>query len=152
MGESCMLETYHEGVCGCFEVTAAMVQKGEMWSFLKPRNGLSRSCYVIKESGQQESGSTSDVHVADACNKEADEVGGNQVGNDLANKFTLSFASKLIPMYVTKVTLQKLESNVLNGADYNVWFPLASVPEVNDQMNNYIYGYFIGKRLAFPVV
>ncbi|GJV62118.1 hypothetical protein Tco_1468218 [Tanacetum coccineum] len=73
------------------------------------------SCYDIKESGQQESGSTFDVHVADACNKEADQA-----------------------------TLRKLEANVRNGADYDVWLPLASVHEVNDRMNNYLYGYFIG--------
>nr|GEW14773.1 hypothetical protein [Tanacetum cinerariifolium] len=40
---------------------------------------------VIKESGKQESGSTSHVHVADAHNKEADQVGGDRVGNDPAN-------------------------------------------------------------------
>ncbi|GJT07354.1 ribonuclease H-like domain-containing protein [Tanacetum coccineum] len=43
-------------------------------------------------------------------------------------------------------------SNVPNGADYEVWLPLASVQEVNYCIKNSLYGYFIGKRLAFPVV
>nr|GEU83346.1 calcium-dependent protein kinase 7 [Tanacetum cinerariifolium] len=43
-------------------------------------------------------------------------------------------------------------ANVPNGADYDFWLPLASVHEVKDRMKNSIYGYFIGKRLAFPVV
>ncbi|GJS83759.1 zinc knuckle CX2CX4HX4C containing protein [Tanacetum coccineum] len=42
--------------------------------------------------------------------------------------------------------------NVPDDADYDVWLPLASVHEVNDRMKNSLYGYFIGKRLAFPVV
>nr|GEW87038.1 ribonuclease H-like domain-containing protein [Tanacetum cinerariifolium] len=46
----------------------------------------------------------------------------------------------------------KLEENVPNDANYDVWLPLASVHEVNDRVKNSLYGYFIGKRLAFPVV
>ncbi|GKA22163.1 zinc knuckle CX2CX4HX4C containing protein [Tanacetum coccineum] len=42
--------------------------------------------------------------------------------------------------------------NVPDDADYDVWLPLASVHEVNDKMKNSMYVYFIGKRLAFPVV
>nr|GEZ75160.1 hypothetical protein [Tanacetum cinerariifolium] len=33
-----------------------------------------------------------------------------------------------------------------------IMLPLASIHEVNDRMKNALYGYFIGKRLAFPVV
>ncbi|GKA20267.1 hypothetical protein Tco_0700256 [Tanacetum coccineum] len=43
-------------------------------------------------------------------------------------------------------------ANVPNHVDYDHWLPLASVDEVNDRMKNYLYGYFIGKMLAFPVV
>nr|GEW71798.1 hypothetical protein [Tanacetum cinerariifolium] len=57
---------------------------------------------VIKESGQQESGCTSHVHVADAHNIEADQVGGDRVvkkkksgGNNGSTKnFTFSVKSK----------------------------------------------------------
>ncbi|GKC46572.1 kinase-like domain-containing protein, partial [Tanacetum coccineum] len=36
--------------------------------------------------------------------------------------------------------------------DYLVWLPLASIHKVNDRMKNSPYGYFIGKRLVFPIV
>ncbi|GJW40856.1 hypothetical protein Tco_0066701 [Tanacetum coccineum] len=36
-----------------------------------------------------------------------------------------------------------------NGGDQ---FPLALVHKVNDRMKNFLYVYFIGKRLAFPVI
>nr|GEZ09354.1 zinc knuckle CX2CX4HX4C [Tanacetum cinerariifolium] len=44
------------------------------------------------------------------------------------------------------------EANVPNDPDYDVWLPLDLVHEVNDKMKNFLYGYFISKRLAFPVV
>ncbi|GJU38139.1 hypothetical protein Tco_1186493 [Tanacetum coccineum] len=42
-----------------------------------------------------------------------------------------------------------------NGGDQDanesdVWLPLTLVHKVNDRMKNSLYGYFIGKRLAFP--
>ncbi|GKE84306.1 hypothetical protein Tco_1558048, partial [Tanacetum coccineum] len=79
--------------------------------------------------------------------------GSEQVGNEQAmNDIPPSYANKLNHTSLTKANLRKLETNVPNDADYDVWFPLALVHEVNDRMNNSIYGYFIGKRLAFPVV
>ncbi|GJZ54880.1 hypothetical protein Tco_0610073, partial [Tanacetum coccineum] len=74
--------------------------------------------------------------------------GGNQVGNE----FPSSYANKLSPTSLTKANLQKLKVNVPDDADYDVWLPLALVYEVNDKMKNSMYIYFIGKRLAFPVV
>ncbi|GJU80435.1 zinc knuckle CX2CX4HX4C containing protein [Tanacetum coccineum] len=63
------------------------------------------------------------------------------------------------PIDVTQVlvigsvgSLNDVTSNVPNHVDYDHWLPLASVDEVNDRMKNYLYGYFIGKMLAFPVV
>ncbi|GJT44181.1 zinc knuckle CX2CX4HX4C containing protein [Tanacetum coccineum] len=47
--------------------------------------------------------------------------------------------------------LQKLDVNVPDDTDYNVWLPLAMVYEVNDRIKNSLYGYFIGKRLAFSI-
>ncbi|GKC54933.1 hypothetical protein Tco_1077678 [Tanacetum coccineum] len=52
----------------------------------------------------------------------------------------------------TKANLRKLESNVTNDADYDVWLPLDLIHEVNDRMKNSLYRYFISKRLAFPIV
>ncbi|GJR84790.1 RNA-directed DNA polymerase, eukaryota [Tanacetum coccineum] len=66
-------------------------------------------------------------------------------------KFVVSL-NDASPKSLTKANLRKFEANVPNGADYDVWLPLASVHEVNDRMKNSLYEYFIGKRLAFPVV
>nr|GFB68176.1 hypothetical protein [Tanacetum cinerariifolium] len=66
--------------------------------------------------------------------------------------FPSTYATKISPMSSTKENLWKLEANVPNDLDYDVWLPLASVHEVNYRMKNSLYDYFIGKRLAFPVV
>ncbi|GJZ70246.1 hypothetical protein Tco_0633796, partial [Tanacetum coccineum] len=63
-----------------------------------------------------------------------------------------SFASKLSPTPLTKANLQKLIANVPNDVDYDIWLPLALIHEVNDRIKNSLYWYFIGKKLAFPVV
>ncbi|GKC72776.1 hypothetical protein Tco_1118659, partial [Tanacetum coccineum] len=75
---------------------------------------------------------------------------GEKFGNNHVNEFPL-YATKLSPTSSTKAYLWKLEANVSNDADYDVWLPLASVHEVNDIMKNSLYGYFIGKRFAFPL-
>ncbi|KAJ0838662.1 hypothetical protein HanPSC8_Chr14g0597401 [Helianthus annuus] len=50
-----------------------------------------------------------------------------------------------------KVNFRALESNEsVEGAD--VVIPLSSVKQVTDRYANTLYGYFLGKRLAFPVV
>ncbi|GKA34852.1 zinc knuckle CX2CX4HX4C containing protein [Tanacetum coccineum] len=46
--------------------------------------------------------------------------------------------------------LNHMTSEHVAGA--NVAIPLAAVKEVSDRFENTLYGYFIGKRLAFPVV
>ncbi|GKE70206.1 hypothetical protein Tco_1528278, partial [Tanacetum coccineum] len=63
---------------------------------------------------------------------------GKQV-NAPVHEFLSSYAMKLSPMYLTKANLRKLEVNVPNYVDYNVWLPLASVHEVNDRMKNLLY-------------
>ncbi|GJX46851.1 zinc knuckle CX2CX4HX4C containing protein [Tanacetum coccineum] len=76
-----------------------------------------------------------------------------QVGNEhVINEFPSSYATKLSPTSLTKANIRKLKVNVPNDADYDVWLPLASVNEVNGKMKNPLYEYFIGKRLAFPVL
>ncbi|KAJ0521403.1 hypothetical protein HanIR_Chr10g0470471 [Helianthus annuus] len=51
----------------------------------------------------------------------------------------------------TKVNFRAMESSeVVDGAD--VVIPLTSVKQVTDRYANTLYGYFLGKRLAFPVV
>ncbi|GJW20569.1 zinc finger, CCHC-type containing protein [Tanacetum coccineum] len=75
-----------------------------------------------------------------------------QVGNTPVNVVPPLYATKLRPTSSTMANLQKLEANVPNDADYHVWLPLDSVHEVNVRMKNLLYGYFIGKRLAFLVL
>ncbi|GKG14234.1 hypothetical protein Tco_0353834, partial [Tanacetum coccineum] len=50
-----------------------------------------------------------------------------------------SYANKLSPKSLTKANLRKLEANVPNVVDYDIWLPLASFHEVNDQMKNSFY-------------
>ncbi|GKC10711.1 hypothetical protein Tco_1007493, partial [Tanacetum coccineum] len=77
----------------------------------------------------------------------------NGVGHEfVVKKIPASYANKLIPTSLTKANLWKLDANVPNDFDYDVWLPLASVHEVNDRMKNSQYGCFICKRLAFPVM
>nr|GEU74486.1 retrovirus-related Pol polyprotein from transposon TNT 1-94 [Tanacetum cinerariifolium] len=79
--------------------------------------------------------------------------GSEQVGDVLVmNEIPSSYDNKLNTTSLTMANLQKLDANVPNDADYDVWLPLALVHEVNDRIKNSLYGYYIGKRLEFPVV
>ncbi|GKE01732.1 hypothetical protein Tco_1389715 [Tanacetum coccineum] len=71
---------------------------------------------------------------------------------DSSNNSTSQSTISTGPMSSTKANLQKLEATVPNDVDYDVWLLLPLVHEVNDRMKNSLYGYLIGKRLAFPIV
>ncbi|KAI3712402.1 hypothetical protein L1987_70958 [Smallanthus sonchifolius] len=64
----------------------------------------------------------------------------------------LSFAKVVqINKEAVKVNFRTMESSeVIDGAD--VVIPLSSVKQVNDRYANTLFGYFLGKRLAFLVV
>ncbi|GJY70965.1 hypothetical protein Tco_0474668 [Tanacetum coccineum] len=62
-------------------------------------------------------------------NASANKNGGRKVGNEPVNEFHSSYAAKLSPMSSTKANLRKLEANVPQDADYDVWLPLISVHE-----------------------
>nr|GEU64623.1 hypothetical protein [Tanacetum cinerariifolium] len=51
-----------------------------------------------------------------------------------------------------KVNFRKVEEDVASNVDYEPTIPMSSVMNVNERLRNTIYGYFIGKRVAFPVV
>ena len=51
-----------------------------------------------------------------------------------------------------KVNFRVSEYSVPNCADFDVGIHIASVEEVNNRLKNSLFGYFIGKRLAFMVV
>ncbi|GJW34268.1 reverse transcriptase domain-containing protein [Tanacetum coccineum] len=89
----------------------------------------------------------SDATMSVDVSSEAPNINGQSI-----NVVPLSYANNLSPKSLTKANLQKLEANVPNGADYDVWLPLASVHEVHGRMKNFLHMYFIGKRLAFLVV
>ncbi|GJY80374.1 hypothetical protein Tco_0493125 [Tanacetum coccineum] len=77
---------------------------------------------------------------------------GSATKNGCEHEIPASYANKLSPTSLTKANLRKLDANVLNDADYDIWLPLASVHEVNNRMKNLLYSYFICKRLAFLIM
>nr|GFC71380.1 hypothetical protein [Tanacetum cinerariifolium] len=69
-------------------------------------------------------------------------------GNNFGNK--LSFASVLHEESSKKVNFCILVTNNTDLAD--VLIPMSSVLEVHVRFENTLYGYFLGKKVAFPVV
>ncbi|XP_021975506.1 uncharacterized protein LOC110870633 [Helianthus annuus] len=65
-----------------------------------------------------------------------------------------SYAEKLASTQPTqKVNFRFLEnSKAVEGVEADVTIPIASVKQVQDRFQNVLFGYFLGKRLAFPVV
>ncbi|XP_071741046.1 uncharacterized protein [Rutidosis leptorrhynchoides] len=51
-----------------------------------------------------------------------------------------------------KVNFRDIEQSVTEDADYDVILPINSVKEANSRYKNTLYGYFLGRRVAFPVV
>ncbi|GKC09958.1 zinc knuckle CX2CX4HX4C containing protein, partial [Tanacetum coccineum] len=51
-----------------------------------------------------------------------------------------------------KVNFRKMNVTSLLNADYEAMIHVLSVLEVNKRLSNSIYGYFIGKRIMFPMV
>ncbi|GJW87988.1 RNA-directed DNA polymerase, eukaryota [Tanacetum coccineum] len=78
-------------------------------------------------------GHVAEVNVVSCDTPNATSVLGNgsnsiEVGHESAIKETpTSYATKLSSMSLTKTNLRKLDANVLNYVDYDVWLPLASV-------------------------
>ena len=50
-----------------------------------------------------------------------------------------------------KVNFQSLESDAGN-VEADLIIPMASVQEVNERFANSLFGYFIGNRIAYPLV
>ncbi|GKB07442.1 hypothetical protein Tco_0835726 [Tanacetum coccineum] len=65
----------------------------------------------------------------------------------LLNHFASSFKKPIAPK---AVNLKEMKCNETVSGE-NVAIPLAAVEEVSNRFNNTLYGYFIGKRLAFPI-
>ncbi|GJW39766.1 zinc knuckle CX2CX4HX4C containing protein [Tanacetum coccineum] len=73
------------------------------------------------------------------------------VTNDKAANVNQSFASMFKNPSVSKAArLNVMKSDVVPGA--TVAIPLAEVEQISQRFENTLYGYFIGKRLAFPLV
>nr|GFB08377.1 hypothetical protein [Tanacetum cinerariifolium] len=51
-----------------------------------------------------------------------------------------------------KVNFRKVKEDVASNVDYETTIPMSSVVKVNERLRNTIYGYFFGKRVAFPVI
>ncbi|GJS29400.1 RNA-directed DNA polymerase, eukaryota [Tanacetum coccineum] len=65
------------------------------------------------------------------------------------NEVSPSYAHKLSPTSLTKANLWKLDADVPNDADYDIWLPLASVHEVSDRMKIYFMVTLLVKGLLF---
>ncbi|GKC72147.1 hypothetical protein Tco_1118030, partial [Tanacetum coccineum] len=76
----------------------------------------------------------------------------SHIGSNHNKEAPSSYIDKLNPTSSTNANLRKLDANMPNDVDFDIWLPLASFHEVNDHMKISLYGHFIGKRLAFPVV
>ncbi|GJY18408.1 RNA-directed DNA polymerase, eukaryota, reverse transcriptase zinc-binding domain protein [Tanacetum coccineum] len=64
-----------------------------------------------------------------------------------------SFASMVASQKAqTKANFRRVEVVGSNNGEFEAMIPVSSVLEVNERLSNSIYGYFIGKRIAFPVV
>ncbi|GKG00336.1 hypothetical protein Tco_0302026, partial [Tanacetum coccineum] len=87
-----------------------------------------------------------------SLNNSTNKDGGEHVSNEIVNEFPSSYATKLSLTFLNRANIRKLKANVPNDADCDVWLPLASIHDVNDRTKNSLYVYFIGKRLAFPIV
>ncbi|KAM0049754.1 hypothetical protein Hdeb2414_s0008g00289651 [Helianthus debilis subsp. tardiflorus] len=97
------------------------------------------------------------VHTTMGCEPSSEHKGtysaadkGKPSGSGSAER--LSFANVVKDKKETvKVNFRVMESSEeVDGAD--VVIPLSSVKQVTDRYANTLYGYFLGKRLAFPVV
>ncbi|GJY27406.1 reverse transcriptase domain-containing protein [Tanacetum coccineum] len=73
---------------------------------------------------------------------------GTRSGHGAQHLFASMFKEPTAPKAVRLVEMKNNESVIVA----NVVIPLAAVKEVSNRFNNTLYGYFIGKRLAFPVV
>ncbi|XP_022032624.1 uncharacterized protein LOC110933726 [Helianthus annuus] len=79
------------------------------------------------------------------------EAGNLDSGNGMKGQ---TYAEKLATVKpVQKVNFRFLENTkAAEDVDADVMIPIASVKQVQDRFNNVLFGYFLGKRLAFPVV
>ncbi|GKC03824.1 hypothetical protein Tco_0995434, partial [Tanacetum coccineum] len=82
----------------------------------------------------------------------ADSVGTNMPASQGVPTNKVSFASILNKQPVKKVVriVELRNEEVAEGAV--VALPFEAVEEVSARFTNTLYGYFIGKRLAFPLV
>ncbi|GJV61296.1 hypothetical protein Tco_1467396 [Tanacetum coccineum] len=83
------------------------------------------------------------------------DTGGEPKGNDALKEGSNSFASILKNPSIranTKAVRLKVMKNEETVQGANVAIPLEAVKEVSSRFENTLYGYFIGHRLAFPLV
>nr|GFD04112.1 zinc knuckle CX2CX4HX4C [Tanacetum cinerariifolium] len=63
----------------------------------------------------------------------------------------VSFATVVVTKNAHK-KVRKVKEDVASNVDYKPTIPTSSVVKVNERLRITIYGYFFGKRVAFPVV
>nr|GEU28619.1 ribonuclease H-like domain-containing protein [Tanacetum cinerariifolium] len=106
---------------------------------------------ALKDGNTGTGGSTGQVHkvtdvsignntpsnTPDATTAQVNDGNPNEVGFEYVMKdANSSYANKLSPTSLTNSNLQKLDANVPNDADFDIWLPLASVHGVKDRIKN----------------
>ncbi|XP_022014976.1 uncharacterized protein LOC110914495 [Helianthus annuus] len=110
--------------------------------------------------GQQASSGQKPINIIDELEKITEpvvlkkhdvEAGNSGSGNGMKGQ---TYAEKLATVKpVQKINFRFLENNkAVEDVDADVMIPIASVKQVQDRFTNVLFGYFLGKRLAFPVV
>ncbi|GJT00876.1 zinc knuckle CX2CX4HX4C containing protein, partial [Tanacetum coccineum] len=120
-------------------------------SFTMPLNDIANAKHVEDgsnkvQSMEDDSQPSGNVHTAtNSPVKEMNDVHGHSVG-------TTSFASILQHKHTKKTMAVSELRNDERVEGAAVVIPMEVVKEVSSAFNNTLYGYFIGKRLAFPLV
>ncbi|KAJ0466997.1 hypothetical protein HanIR_Chr14g0678351 [Helianthus annuus] len=130
----------------------AMVFDKRKVSFVLPLNDVSPA--RVRKQEQVENARVQQQLYADVIlNKQVDQNGPKRVGNTNQAHSEEESARKTneVANQVPKVNFRKLSSDAsLEGVD--VVLPIDSVRQVNNRLANTLYGYFLGDRIAYPVV
>nr|GEW99118.1 hypothetical protein [Tanacetum cinerariifolium] len=103
---------------------------GSYWEYEFPLCSGGAAKVSTKDGGLQD-GNTGNGGATEQVHEVTNDGNPNEADLEFIMKEALtSYANKLIPTSFTKANLWKLNANMLNDADFDIWLPLASVHEV----------------------
>ncbi|GKC23162.1 zinc knuckle CX2CX4HX4C containing protein [Tanacetum coccineum] len=117
-------------------------------SFITNKDGSLRPCNESGPSGNVESGNNAGKSVQDATFKTGKSVPQHGIKTTTGNSFASVLQTKPLKK-VVKIKELRNEEKVQGAA---VAIPYEAVEEISSRFSNTLYGFFIGKRLAFPLV